>query len=129
MRTQQEIIERYNQRKAGDMLGFESDQYLSYLDYEHVKPYLKKGAAKEEWVFLSLREITNRMKAYMSFAWDKANNCRGISANRSIQHYIAWIWLSGNDEFAEKIDQAFENNYHHYGKPILEQICNHYGWD
>lgn len=129
MRTQQEIIERFEQRTVGDLLGFEIGEYRPYLDYEYVKPYLKEGVTEVEWEPYALKNVINRMEKYMSFAWDKANNCRGISATRSVQHYIAWIWLSGDDDFAKEIEQDYELHYCHYGKPILEKICNHYGWD
>jgi hypothetical protein len=69
------------------------------------------------------------MNEYMSFAFEKARGERGISANRSIMHYIAWIWLNSEDEFATEIDTDFEENYHSYGISILKKICKHYGWD
>jgi len=34
-------------------------------------------------------------------------------------HYIAWIWLSGDFEYADKIEEMFNNEYQHYGKEIL----------
>ena len=129
MRTQEEIVERYQQRRVKDLLGFEVGEYIHYLDYEHAKPYLIKGTAAEEWKPLPLKAVVSRMREYMSFAWSKANNCRGISANRSILHFIAWIWLSGDDAFSNEIDRDLEHNYFWYGKPILVKICEHYGWD
>jgi hypothetical protein len=64
------------------------------------------------------------MHDYMSFAWDKANNCRGLSAGRSIDHMKAWLWLLGESEMAAKIA-----HFSHYGKPQLRAICERFGWD
>ncbi len=130
MRTQEEIVKRFEERKSKDLLCFEVNEYIPYLDYEHAKPYLnKKSVYEEEWKPFLFDEIIERMKEYMPFAWRKANDCRGISANRSVMHYIAWIWLSGDSTFATEIDHQLEYDYYHYGKPILVQICNHYKWD
>ena len=60
----------------------------------------------------------------MEFAWDKANNCRGISASRSIDHYSVWIWLLGDEDKLSDI-----RDYEYYGKPQLVEICELYGWD
>jgi hypothetical protein len=60
----------------------------------------------------------------MDFAWDKANNGRGISANRSIAHYQAWLWLLG----VEWCDTLMDD-YEFYGKPQLIRICEYLGLD
>lgn len=135
MKTQQEIIDRFNERKQNDFFGFEVGEYVNCLDYEHAKSLdiVKEEVTKDQWEKdankYTRESLLERMKDYMEFAWDKANNCRGISANRSIMHYIAWIWLLGDDEFSAKVEQEFEDNYEHYGKEILEMICEYYGWD
>ncbi len=130
-RTQDEILNQYHARKDGDVLGFEVQEYLFHLDYDHVKEFLKEGVTEKEWGLQPCTRdaVLAKMKDYMEFAWDKANNRRGISANRSVMHYIAWIWLAGDDEFFKEINSDFENDYHFYGKPILEKICKKYGWD
>lgn len=124
MRTQKEIVVRLKARRSYDMLGFETDEYIPYLDFEHAKEFLKDGVTAEEWepCKASLKPI-ERLKDYMPFAWEKANGQRGISANRSIMHMMAWLWLAGESELQEKVESEFDNNYHHYGKPILKLIC------
>ena len=59
-----------------------------------------------------------------NFAWKKANNKRGISTQRSIDHYTSWLWLDGNEDLAEKIQ-----NYTYYGKPQLIEICKYLNID
>jgi hypothetical protein len=128
--TQTEIAERIAKRKEGDPFGFEVGEYVNYLDFEHAAPYLKEGVTAEEWdkhkIPLTKEGILETMQKYFSFAWEKANNCRGISANRSVMHYYAWIFLLGDYEL---LADVLATEYEFYGKPILEQIGNRYGWD
>ena len=60
---------------------------------------------------------------YLDFAWEKANNCRGISAGRSIDHFIAWMWLSGDEDCMEGVE------YRNYGKQILVAVSECLGVD
>ena len=127
MRTQDEIVNRYEERKDGDPLGFEIDEYLVAMDFEHAKPYLVADADPMKWETRT-RDPVEKMKEYMPFAIGKAEDQRGISANRSIQHYIAWLWLEGEEELLAKVEQMYETNYHDYGMPILMLIKEHFGW-
>ena len=128
-RTQQEILDRIEERKAQDVFGFETNDYIDFLDYEHVQPFLKEGVGKEEWEKVILFDPLKEIKNYMEFAWDKANNCRSLSSQRSLMHMMAWIWLNGDDDFCFVITDQFEKNYCYYGKPILELICDYYDID
>lgn len=125
MRTQEQITEQIEKRKEADILGFETVEYLRFLDYEHVKSYLKEGVKPEDWTpdENSKETILKIMLDYMPFAWKKAKNCRGISASRSISHFKAWIWML-NDGFGFSDD-----DYCFYGKDLLRKICKQYGWD
>ncbi len=131
MRTQDEIVARINQRRTNDFLVFEVSEYVDYLDFDHAKPFLKEDVTEEQWAEHRSAVTTpiDAIKNYMAFAWDKANDCRGISANRSINHCIAWLWLAEEDEFLEKVEKEYKANYHYYGKPILEMICERIGLD
>jgi len=125
MKTQDEIVIRIRDRKEHDFFGFETSEYLDYLDFDHAKEFLKPEATKEKWekdIHGKARPPADMIKDYMPFAWDKANNCRGISAARSICHMIAWLWLDGKD-WSELED------YEYYGKPQLVRICKEYGID
>lgn len=130
-RTQQEILDRIEDRKEDDMFGWEWHEYVGCLDFEHAKPFLKDGADPDNWEFTppTSEALREKMLDYMDFAWDKACGERGISANRSIMHYVAWVWLEGDNKFAKRVEQEWDLNYHEYGKPILRMICDHYGWD
>lgn len=129
--TGAEIVKQIERVKEIDMFGFEWHEYVAHLPFEQAKRYLKEDAKDEEWEYTPLtREMMlEKMLDYMEFAWDKANNGRSISANRSIMHYIAWVWMSGEPEFSEEIRREYAHNYNNYGKSILKKICEHYGWD
>ena len=133
MRTQEEIAARISERLSGDILGFEVDEYVLYLDYAHAKPLFADELIEKEWdeatPKLTREDVVSRMKGYMPFAFEKANGRRGISANRSIMHYIAWIWLAGDDGLLQLVEEEYQDRYYDYGRPILEKICEFYGWD
>lgn len=126
LRSQDDIVEEIERIKDDDFFGFKTGDLIGYLDYEHAKKYLKPEVMSEEWKFLpSDREsILEEMKNYMDFAWDKANNGRGISAGRSLAHYTVWTWLIGDQgRFGDLED------YQYYGKDNLRKLCDAYGWD
>lgn len=130
LRTDAELVARFEERAKTDFLGFEITELLPYFSsFEAVKPLLKETATEED--FLKYKKPYTReallkvMLDYMDFAWDKANNFRGISASRSISHYVTWTWLAGDTELSKDL----EKNYEFYGKDLLVKICRHYGWD
>jgi len=130
MRTQDEIVKRIETRKDDDLLGFETGEYINYLDFSNARPFLKDDVTEQNWqeAVAMIGVPIKRMHAYMEFAWGKANNSRGISANRSVMHCIAWLWLAGEDDLLAQVEDEY-CNYHFYGKPILEIICEHFDWD
>lgn len=134
MPTQVEIVNRFQARDANDMFGFESHEYLHAIDTEHIKlllNYFKPEFNPNEWhpTLLTRADVLSKMQDYTEFAWDKATGERGLSANRSIMHYIAWIWLAGDVAFSAEIEQMYSTNYHSYGKHILKRICDFYKWE
>lgn len=128
--TQDEIVARFEARKEGDPFGFEISEYIDFMDYAHARPYLKEDVTAEKWDASrsahTKEKILETMQKYFPFAWEKANNCRGISAQRSVMHFFAWIWLLGDHEL---LADVLSMEYEYYGKPILEAIGNRYGWD
>lgn len=132
MKTQEEIKNRFIERQKNDYFGFEISEYLDFMTFDTAKSLdlLKEGVTLEKWheevfVVATKENVMKKMLKYMEFAWEKANGCRGISANRSISHFKAWLWLM-NDGNLEKMN-AIE--YEHYGKEKLIFICEAYGWD
>ena len=128
MKTIDEISSKIKELENGDedFFGSKRSDLIGYLPFEQATPYLKEGVDSDQWTprGLSRDEIVAEMLDYMEFAWGKANNCRGLSANRSVNHYEIWLWLL-EDELGEKL----ESLYQYYGKPCLRAICEKYGWD
>lgn len=124
MRTDAEILARIEERKEHDLFGWETTDLLVRLPFDAAKPYLIPEITEDGWkVWPRDREsLMAEMLDYMPFAWDKANNGRGISAGRTMHHFMAWTWLAG-DDFGDLTD------YDSYGKDNLARICKHYGWD
>lgn len=125
-RTIEEIIAYYKQERAEDILGFEGEVLLPYLPSEQVKEFLEDGTDLSEWkqIPLDREAVLGEMKEYMSFAWDKVQDHRGISASRSVKKMQAWLWLLRDDEtlaFAQN-----DSHYAQYGAPILKKICDVY---
>ena len=126
MRAQDEILRKIEEVKGSDFLQIKTGDLVNYLDYEHAKSYLKPEVMANEWAsnINEKESILKEMLDYMPFAWEKANECRGISASRSMQHYSIWVWMLGEEELFADLE-----NYEYYGKDNLVKICNYYGWD
>ncbi len=122
MRTQQEILARIEEVKEDDFFGFQRTELIEFLNYENAKPFLKDGVTSEKWEYLT--DARAQMVEYMDFAWEKANDKRGISAGRTMEHYKSWLWLDGDETLWKTLD-----NYEYYGKPQLIEICQYLGLD
>lgn len=130
MKTDQQILERIKAIESRDIFGFERNDLIVYLSFKAAKPFLKKGLTASDWQEFSqeLSVIKEVIFKYMKFAWEKANNCRSLSANRSIMHFMAWTWIV-DEEFCKEIEKEYDENYQYYGKDILAKICTHFSID
>lgn len=126
--TQEEIVARVAWLKGKDFFGFESGDLLVRLDWDRAKPFLKADASQEVWEkefkTWSRDDVIKEMRDYMTFAWEKANDKRGISASRTISHYMAWTFLAGDTDLTAELSKGYE----FYGKELLLKICDKYGW-
>ena len=123
-RTDDEIISRINVVADRDFFGFEVSDLVVRLEYEKAKQFIPTYVIQKDWEVVSREpaDVISMMHNYMPFAWEKANDGRGFSAERSLSRYSAWIWLAG-DDLGDLLEYEF------YGKDKLVLICNHYGWD
>lgn len=125
VRTPQEIVARIEFIKDDDyLLGTARVELISRLPFSFAKPYLNDDATEAGWTPLpmSREDLLEIMLDYMPFAWSKVLDKRGLSANRSMAHFSAWVWLAG-DDLGDLMD------YRDYGRKNLIRICKHYGWD
>ena len=126
MRTAEQIIEYYEKMKNEDFLGVIASDLFIHLQFEDVKPYLNEIATKESWEYIEPTEkyLKSAIISYLPFAFQKANNQRGISASRSIQHFQTWLWLLEDQELFDFVSDSY--NYEPYGLPMLNKIQEKY---
>lgn len=123
-------IADYVKKCSEAFLDFRMPDLLPHLPFELAKPFVKDEVTAEKWQEITSDRPTTREAAvkqlveYLPFAWDKANNCRGISAGRSIQHFQAWLFLLGEYRVVAELD-----DYDLYGKPQLRAISERFGVD
>lgn len=130
MKTMEQIQEKIKEENK-KFLSFFTSAVIDFLPFEQVEEYLndeylkkiESGEEKWEQKELTRENVIDAMREYMPFAWEKAENHKGISASRSISKFKAWLWLI--DEY----DAIEWDNYENYGCPILKQITDIYGFD
>lgn len=136
MKNIDEIKDKIEVGFKDDFFEFGIRDIIEALPFEDAKPYLtadfvSQPDAEEEWEQLRLKsadDVLTKMKDYLSFAYDKAHNQRGLSADRSIRHFIAWAWLI-NDDFHQELVDLYDNSYDDYGLSILHRIKEWLGDD
>ena len=120
MKTDKQILE-FLQSDTHDSLGIATTDLLCRLPYELARPYINSEITEEQFKEYKKEKdresIVKEMKEYMPFAFQKANDKRGISAMRSMLHYRNWFWLIGVD------DEINFHVYEFYGKDNLVKIC------
>ena len=129
MRTQEEIKKRFTE--ADDMFGTQQQDLIVFLSFETAKEFLKpdyvnKVIAKTE-VWEQSTDAKAEILKYLSFAYRKARDKRGLSAGRSMLHFKTWIWLD-DATFYDEIENSI-GNYTDYGISVLDKISKKYGYD
>lgn len=123
MKTTKEVYEYCNKQKG--LFSFHLSAVAAFLPYDVIKESLKPETVESEWneksIPLTRENVIAEMKDYFSFAMEKADDQRGLSAARSMQKYQAWIFALGDEEFSDSL-----SNYSDYGKPQLEEIKARY---
>jgi hypothetical protein len=120
MRSLVEIVEKIKVLNSiEDYFGAERSELVQALPFEEAKPWLAENAEKADWTAATATDELVRTSAaeYLRFAIGKAENHRGISASRSIDHFRGWVWLSAPREI---YDQFLETSYTNYGAPQLK---------
>jgi hypothetical protein len=134
MRKQEEIIQRMQHLIDGtipDLFGVQVHDTVVFLTFDNAVEFLVDEVTEEHWnstVHKGTDEkVKDAMLEYMPFAWEKANNCRGLSVSRTMDHYIAWLWLLGSETVLNAVGDL--TNYEYYGKDNLVLICDYFNWD
>jgi hypothetical protein len=113
-RTQTEIVDRLRVARMDDFFGFKTEVLASFLDAEHVAEFCKPDAELSDWT--ALTDAATEGAEYLAFAFGKAEDHRGISAERSVQKMTEYAWLQGRDDVVKAMDDA---GFAQYGVPKL----------
>ena len=124
---QDAIVSRIEAVKANDFFGAETGHLIYRLDYDRARPYIKDDVTPESWAeaTTAVNPASVEARDYLPFAWGKANDCRGLSASRSIDHMAAFLFLAGRQDLADGI----RDHYEFYGKPCLVLASEFFGFD
>lgn len=104
------VEEIYNEAKlvSEEPFPFRFEDLVLFLPYEYAKEFLKPEVTEIEWekdvLSLDKELITNKIIDYLPFAFEKAEDERGLSAMRSIEYLKAWLFLFGDTESLEFIN-------------------------
>jgi hypothetical protein len=123
-RTPDEIVARIEEVGPQDIFGHQVNDLVEFLPYDRAIRFLKEGITSEDWGARRQETPAELVRDYLPFAWEKANECRGLSAGRSLEHMKAWLWLDGLDKVLPRL-----SNYDCYGKGQLVLISEIYGYD
>lgn len=127
LRTVDEIVEKAIQTKKGlDLFGITFD-YLTYVSFERaleVTPKVNEDDLRKLGKEYTKENVIKELVDYLPFAFGKAHGQRGISANRSIEHFQAWLWLIKDEEMLDYTED--DDHYASYGLPILMKIKKKY---
>lgn len=122
MQTQEAIlaeIERVAQT-GDDFFGAQRQELIHALTFENAKPFLTDGATSEMWdaakPYRTDEDVREAARDYLEFAVSKALGHRGLSAGRSVQHYLGWVFLVAGEEARVSVEEA---TYQNYGVPQL----------
>lgn len=114
MRTQDEIVERIKGVQF-DFMGTITGDLVEALDFEHARQFLKPDVTEADWHEPADDEKVRAVAIdYLTFAFGKAEDHRGLSANRSVEHFETWLWLLGRLP-----DDWDDIEYAQYGVPKL----------
>lgn len=122
-------MERFNE--VDDLFGTQKGDLVEFMTYENAKQYLAedyvaKVESGEETFEPPLTDAKKQILDYLPFAYDKAENQRGLSAARSLLHMKTWIWLDDPDFYKEILPMI--ENYSDYGIPALDRISIRYNF-
>ena len=107
-----------------EFMQFEEVKERNLLKEDHIRK-IEQGEELWEPAVYNEKNIIQKIKDYLPFAWEKANDCRGISSTRSIIHFRNWFYMLGN-KYTDKLVKEM-NEISYYGKPwlyIISELVN-----
>ncbi len=132
-RTDEQIVARIKEIGPEDMHGVERSRLLEALPYAKAKQFLGADAphTEETWEVertKNAESATAQIKGYLEFAWGKANDSRGLSAQRSMAHFKGLLYLIGPEQDDLRQWIGSPEHFAYYGKPALVKVSELVGF-
>ena len=127
MKSKEEILSNYSQWSTflDDRFGVRLIQFLTEEEIAKIGFNLKdeyKGKHEpKEW---TKENILAQLKEDVEFGFEKALNCRGISASLMFDVVLKW-----NRVLEDGLEDWDENEYAMYGLPLFKATAVKYGWE
>lgn len=127
MKSKEEILSNYSSWSTflDDRFGSRLTQFLSEEEMGKIGFSLKdeyKGKHEpKEW---NKENILEQLKEDVEFGFEKALDCRGISASLMFDVVLKW-----NRVLEDGLEDWDENEYAMYGLPLFKATAVKYGWD
>ena len=125
MRTIDEVRARFKEldehkkdpnKGIEDFLGFQRESLMQFLP-----ECWELEGRRDQCPALTEDNVRSALVDYLGFAFSKAINHRGISANRSVDKLKTWAWVLGRNDLVEFADD--KSNYQNYGVPVLKRFA------
>lgn len=127
MKTKEEILSNYSNwstflddRFGSRLIQFLTEEEMAKIGFELKDEYKGKHEAKE-W---TKENILAQLKEDVAFGFEKALNCRGISASLMFDVVLKW-----NRVLEDGLEDWDENEYAMYGLPLFKATAVKYGWE
>lgn len=127
-REDDEILRYYEKVQPHDMFKVWGTELLLRVPLDKAEKFMTKdhGWTPETWEKSMLKKdhesVLAEMEDYFQFATEKAITHRGLSASRSIAHYLCWSWLMNDMELFGYLME--DGNYPNYGCPQLLAVAH-----
>lgn len=123
-RTETEVVEHLRAIRD-DFFSWKWEVLATHLSADAVREFCKPDADLSDWTPrpLHVEAVFAEFVEYLDFAWGKALDERGISAERSVDKLGEFLWLLGEDEVLARFTAA---GYAMYGAPKLAVLSDAY---
>lgn len=126
MKTKEQILDTIKNGKVSECIdGRDFSRlglYFKVKDWEYLGLSLKDGATPPTPKELTKENILKSLESDLTFGFEKALNCRGISSSLMYEVIKMWLWV---------LDDPLQNfdNYPMYGLPLFKAVAIKYGYD
>jgi len=121
-RTQDEIKARHD--ASTDMFGFDREVLAQSMDLTTLAA-AGYDVSQLDWAPIAGEKLESNARDYLTFAIDKVEDHRGISADRSVTKLREYAWLMGRDDVVAAMDAE---RYEQYGAPMLHAFAQTLDW-